>query len=157
MADPPESSEIVASRIHETDRVEIRVGPYRLIGRLESQLAPVSCRFFRTMLPLHNSLIHCRWSGESTWVPFDTPLVPLPFENHTRYPHPGQVLIYAHNFSEPEILLPYGACAFNSRVGPLAGNHFMTLEAGAEHLPALGREILWGGAQRISIDLVSGV
>jgi hypothetical protein len=91
------------------------------------------------------------------WIPFEVPSTPLPFENHTTYPHPGQVLIYAHGLSEPEILLPYGACVFNSKVGQLAGNHFMTLESGVEHLAALGREVLWGGSQNISFALVSEV
>jgi len=70
-------------------------------------------------------------------MPFEEPTVPFPSENHTSHPHPGQLLIYAHGFSDPDILMPYGSCAFNSKVGQLAGNHFMTLESGMDHLAEL--------------------
>lgn len=101
-----------------------------------------------------NSVVHCRWSGESVWVPFTPPEVPLPFENHTSYPHPGQILLYAHRYSEPEILIPYGACAFSSKVGQLAGNHFLTIEQGAQDLPSLGHDVLWHGSSPITFRLL---
>ena len=53
--------------------------------------------------------------------------------------------------SESEILFPYGACSFSSRVGQLAGNHFATVVGGLEQLPELGRRVLWEGAQPIEI------
>jgi hypothetical protein len=134
-------------------RVRIEVGGHTLYGRLEEQRAPVSCGYLRTLLPLNGSLIHCRWSGESLWIPFDPPATPLPCENQTSYPHPGQLLIYAHGVSEPEILMPYGSCRFSSKVGQLAGNHFITLESGVEYLEQLGRDVLWEGEHRIEISL----
>ena len=51
-----------------------------------------------------------------------------------------------------EILIPYGRTQFGSKAGLLAGNHFLTIVSGAEHLPALGRMTLWEGAQPIMID-----
>jgi hypothetical protein len=149
---PERSSALSSSDVH--DRIEIEVGGFRFVGRLEWERAPLTCRFIRSMLPLNSSVLHCRWSGESVWVPFEGPAVPLPFENHTSHPHPGQLLIYAHGFSEPEILMPYGSCAFNSKVGQLAGNHFLTLESGVGDLAELGRQILWQGAKVVSFKLV---
>ena len=135
-------------------RIQIEIGNFRFIGRLERELAPLTCRFLQSLLPLKSVALHCRWSGESIWIPFDRPKVPLPFENHTSHPHPGQLLIYANGFSEPEILMPYGACAFNSKAGQLAGNHFLTLECGPYNLAELGRQVLWTGAQEVSLKVI---
>ena len=49
--------------------------------------------------------------------------------------------------------MPYGSCAFNSKVGQLAGNHFITLESGLDDLAELGRQVLWNGAQAVSMKL----
>ncbi|TMC00879.1 MAG: DUF3830 family protein, partial [Chloroflexi bacterium] len=54
--------------------------------------------------------------------------------------------------SETEILFPYGATLFASRVGQLAGNHFATLATGHEHLAEVGRLVLWHGAQPITFE-----
>ena len=43
---------------------------------------------------------------------------------------------------------------FGSKVGQLAGNHFLTIIEGAEHLPELGRLTLWQDAQTIEFTLV---
>lgn len=134
-----------------TNGVTMTIGEVTLRGRLEWEMAPKSCDLFLSLIEHEHRAIHCRWSGESVWIPFAQPRQPLPFENHTSHPFPGQVLIYAAGFSEPEILIPYGACSFNSKVGLLAGNHFLTLEAGTEMLPSLGRTVLWEGAQTVRI------
>ena len=34
-------------------------------------------------------------------------------------------------------------------VGIDAGNHFLTITQGREHLPALGKKVLWEGAQDV--------
>jgi len=73
------------------------------------------------------------------------------YENHTAHPAPGQLLIYTGELSECEILFPYGACAFSSKLGPLAGNHFATVISGAEQLLEMGRRVLWEGTQEIEI------
>ena len=75
-------------------------------------------------------------------------------ENATVYPAAGQLLLYPGGVSEPELLFPYGHCAFGSKAGLLAGNHFATLIDGHENLAELGRLTLWQGAQEISFRLV---
>jgi hypothetical protein len=52
--------------------------------------------------------------------------------------------------SETELLFPYGHCAFGSKAGALAGNHFATVVEGQENLRELGRRMLWEGAQEIT-------
>ncbi len=74
------------------------------------------------------------------------------FENATSYPAPGQVLLYPGGFSETEILFPYGSCCFASKMGQLAGNHFLTVVDGLEHLSAIGKMCLWEGAQEIVFE-----
>ena len=135
----------------------ITAGPFRFRARLEEDLAPKTAAAIRAMLPFKSKLVHCRWSGESTWVPMgDTKIggtAGLPYENHTSHPAPGQVLIYPGGISETEILFPYGSTQFSSKVGQLAGNHFATVIEGAEHLADIGRLTLWEGAQDFSIEL----
>lgn len=116
--------------------------------------APRTVEAIRALLPLHSKLIHCRWSGESTWIPFGDFRPGLEFENHTSHPAPGQLLLYPGGISECEILFPYGACSFSSKVGQLAGNHFATVEPDEgwiERLREVGRRCLWEGAQDIEI------
>ena len=57
--------------------------------------------------------------------------------------------------SETEILIAYGGVRFASKVGQLAGNHFMTITEGREHLRALGEHVLWQGAQDILFQAIS--
>ena len=59
------------------------------------------------------------------------------------------MILYPGGVSETEILLAYGGVSFASRMGPLAGNHFLTLTTGLENLAELGRRTLWQGAQSI--------
>lgn len=134
----------------------IRVGDLHFTARWE-EAAPRTREALRTWLPIHSQLIHCRWSGEGTWIPFGDRRPEVGYENHTAHPAPGQLLIYVGDLSECEILFPYGACSFSSRVGPLAGNHFATVVSGVELLPELGRRVLWQGAQEILIgEAVAG-
>ena len=70
------------------------------------------------------------------------------FENHTCYPAAGDVLFYPGGQSEAELLIAYGACSFASRVGPLAGNHFLTLVDGATPARAGPTRALGGRAGR---------
>ena len=74
------------------------------------------------------------------------------FENPTSHPSPGEILLYPGGLSEPELLFPYGPTTFSSKVGQLAGNHFLTIVRGQEHLGTLGRRILWEGAQEIRMN-----
>jgi hypothetical protein len=131
----------------------ITAGPCRFTGRLETARAPLSCAAFMRLLPFKGNLLHVRWSGESTWVPLGDLNVAVPPENATVYPLPGEILLYPGGVSETEILIPYGRTQFGSKAGLLAGNHFLTVVSGNEHLPELGRLTLWEGAQPILFDV----
>ena len=76
----------------------------------------------------------------------------LGYENHTSYPAPGDIILYPGGISETEILLAYGGVHFSSKLGQLAGNHFITITKGRENLPALGKMTLWKGAQAIVFE-----
>ena len=76
----------------------------------------------------------------------------LTYENHTSHPSKGEILFYPGVLSETEILFPYGSTVFASKVGQLAGNHFLTIIEGNEHLSELGRLILWQGVQDIIFE-----
>src|SRR6202158_2913540 len=135
-------------------RVRIAVAGMRFEARLESERAPKTCARFEAMLPLKARLVQARGSGEAAWIPFGDLNLDLGYENHTSYPAPGDLLFYPGGISETEILFPYGATVFASKMGQLAGNHFATIEAGAEQLPQLGKIVLWEGAQDISFEAV---
>jgi len=136
--------------------VEIAVAGMRFTARLETTLAPATCARFVSMLPLKTKLIQARWSGEAAWIPFGDLDLDLGYENHTSYPAPGQLLLYPGGISETEILFPYGATVFASKMGQLAGNHFATIHDGREHLAELGRVVLWEGAQEITFNSGAG-
>ena len=139
--------------------LSIAVGDLHFSARWEAA-APRTVDAVRRLLPLRDRLIHVRWSGEATWIPLGDLDLGTGYENHTSHPAPGEILIYAGDVSESEILLPYGACGFSSRVGQLAGNHFATVvpahgegwEDVRERLRELGRRCLWEGAQEIVIE-----
>ena len=131
--------------------VEITVGPLRFGARFEADAAPRTCAAFRTLLPFRGQLIQARWSGEAAWVPLGSLNLDVPLENATSHPSRGDVLFHPGGASETEILLPYGSTCFASKVGQLAGNHFLTITSGLDQLAELGRLVLWEGAQPITI------
>jgi hypothetical protein len=122
-------------------------------AQLEEVVAPRTCAAFVQLLPFQNRLIQARWSGEAGWVPLGDFQVGVGFENHTSHPAPGELLLYPGGFSETEILFPYGPTLFASKMGQLAGNHFLTIVDGREQLAAMGRTIVWEGAQEIRFAL----
>jgi hypothetical protein len=134
------------------DNLEIVIGPYSFLARLERQAAPKTCAAFAQLLPFSNRVIHSRWSGEAVWIPLGDFDAGVGFENHTSHPAPGEILLYPGGLSETEILLAYGSVCFSSKVGQLAGNHFLTITGGAEHLKELGLLVLWEGAQEIRFE-----
>lgn len=121
------------------------------VARWERALAPRTCAAFEKLLPFRNQLIQTRWSGESAWVPLGDLDLGLGAENATSHPSRGDLLLYPAGPSETEILFPYGSCCFSSKVGQLAGNHFLTLISGHEQLVEMGRRVLWEGAQEVEI------
>jgi len=127
--------------------VIITAGPFTFTAQFESAAAPLTCAAFRRLLPLEANLLHVRWSGEALWAPLGDLATNVPAENATSYAQPGELLFYPGGVSETEILMPYGRSNFASKAGQLAGNHFLTIVSGAEHLSELGRLTLWQGAQ----------
>jgi hypothetical protein len=117
--------------------IDIVAGPYTFKARFEDESAPKTCAKFRSLLPYRER------------IPLGDLDLGLPFENHTSYPAPGQFLLYPGGISETEILLAYGGVQFASKMGQLAGNHFLTVVDGNENLAVLGKMVLWQGAQDI--------
>ncbi len=136
--------------------LRIEVGDLQFTARWETA-APNTVEAIRRMLPIESQLIHCRWTGESTWIPFGDFRPGLDYENHTSHPAPGHLAIYPGGISECEIFFPYGGCMTASKVGPLAANHFASVfgsgldDDWADRLREVGRRCLWEGAQPIRI------
>lgn len=134
-------------------RIRIQAGPYLFFARLEEEQAPKTCARFLELLPFANKVIHSRWSGEAVWIPLGDLDLGLDFENHTSHPSRGDILLYPGKFSETEFLFAYGSSCFASKLGQLAGNHFLTVIEGQENLLAFGKRVLWQGAQDIEFTL----
>jgi hypothetical protein len=134
----------------------ITVGGLVFAARFEEAAAPATCAAFRAVLPFRSRLIQARWSGEAGWVPLGEYQLGVGFENATSYPAPGEILFYPGGYSETEILVPYGPSCFASKLGQLAGNHFLTIVEGNEQLKEVGRRVLWEGAQEIRFEAREG-
>jgi hypothetical protein len=124
----------------------VHAGDFTFQARFEEQLAPKTCAAFRRAMPFESKAIHVRWSGDLDFG--------VSYENHTSYPAPGQIILYPGGISETEILLAYGGVHFASKMGQLAGNHFITLTSGLENLATFGKTVLWKGAQNIRFEEV---
>ncbi len=123
-------------------------------ARLEKELAPRTCTAFTRLLPFKQRLIQARWSGEAAWIPLGGfVLGDVGLENPTSHPSPGEILFYPGGYSETEILFPYGHAMFSSKIGQLAGNHFLTVVDGRDQLSEVGRRVLWEGAQEVVFEI----
>src|SRR5271169_3522900 len=102
----------------------------RIHGALRASRGLANVRQIREhAVPYRERLIHVRWSGAACWIPLGDLDLGLGCENATSYPAPGQLLLHPGGVSETEILLAYGSVRFASKVGQLAGNHFLTIIA----------------------------
>lgn len=134
-------------------RIAITAAGHRFVADTHPDALETVAAFMR-LLPYRQQLIHVRWSGEACWVPLGDFQLGVGFENHTSHPSVGDVLFYPGGYSETEIILAYGGCSFASKMGPLAGNHFLTIVEGKEHLRALGDAVLWKGAQDVLFEAI---
>jgi hypothetical protein len=133
--------------------LRITVGEFEFAARLEEDNAPKSVAALRNLLPLESRLVQARWSGEAGWIPLGWELdLGVGPENANSYPAPGELLLYPGGLSEVEILFPYGATCFASKMGQLAGNHVATIVEGNEQLAELGHRVLWEGAQPARVE-----
>ena len=135
--------------------VSIEIGPFAFKGVFEEEKAPETCKAIMALLPIREKVVHVRWSGEAVWIPYGDRKLEIPAENHTCYPQKGEIVVYPGGISEMEIFIPYGHCAFSSKLGRLPGNHFLSMTEGLDQLPDLGKKVLWEGAQNISIITIS--
>lgn len=134
------------------DTLIVTIGDLTFNARLEEKLAPKTSAVMRDLLPYTGKLVHVRWSGEGVWIPLGDTKFGVDYENHTSHPAPGHMILYPGGISETEILLAYGGVDFSSKMGQLAGNHFLTLTSNLDALPEVGRRCLWEGAQDIRIE-----
>ena len=132
-------------------RLQISAAGYRFVAEAHPD-APQTFAAFARLLPYRQKLIHVRWSGEALWAPMGDFKLGVDFENHTSHPSVGDVLFYPGGYSETEILIAYGSCCFASKMGQLAGNHFLTITEGREQLRVLGTRVLWHGAQEAAFE-----
>ncbi|MGN8153108.1 DUF3830 family protein [Agrobacterium sp. 22094] len=133
-------------------KLKITAGPFVFDAVLETEKAPQTCKAFIERLPFEGQIVHVRWSGEGVWVPLGDYNFGVGYENHTSHPAPGHIILYPGGISETEILLAYGGVDFSSKMGQLAGNHFITITSNLENLPVLGSQTLWEGAQQIRFE-----
>lgn len=138
---------------------------YTFLARLHTDAAPKTCETFTALLPLTTPHIHVRWSGEALWIPQGEKDFGLKYENHTSHPSVGEYIWYPGGYSEAEILVAYGSCSFSSKLGQLAGNHFMSIidgrakgEDGSKRswkraIRELGVQALWEGKQEVRYEL----
>lgn len=132
------------------NRINITVGrDIKFVAEFQDKHAPKTVAAFKKLLPYKQRIVHCRWSGEGCWIPLGEFKLDVGFENHTSYPAPGQILWYPGGYSETELIFAYGGVQFASKMGQLAGNHFLTVVEGMDKLPEMGRRVLYEGAQEI--------
>jgi hypothetical protein len=129
--------------------ISVRIGSLTFAAVLEQDRAPKTVAAFVARLPFESKLVQARWSGESGWVPLGDYDLGVDYENATSHPAPGQVLWHPPGLSEAELLVPYGNTCFSSKVGQLAGNHFLTILDPKGELAEVGRRLLYEGAQGI--------
>jgi hypothetical protein len=143
--------------IYETYRMsqlKVHVGDFTFDAKFEEKDAPKTVAAFKKAMPFVSQAIHVRWSGEGVWMPLGDLDFGVPYENHTSFPAPGHIILYPGGISETEILLAYSGVSFASKMGQLAGNHFITLTSNLDNLKEMGKTVLWKGAQAVRFEMV---
>lgn len=138
----------------ETEVLELEIGGARFSATLRRDLAPHSCECLVNLLPYRGAVVHARWSGEAVWSPLAATWPAgrcLEPENATCDPKAGEVLLYAGDLSEPELLIAYGTARFAGNAGSLRGNPVLTIDDPLAALAGLGRSVLWKGATPLEI------
>ncbi|EAU44752.1 MULTISPECIES: DUF3830 family protein [Salipiger] len=135
-------------------KLKVTIAGIEFDARFEEDAAPKTVAAFRAQMPYTSKVVHVRWSGEGVWIPLGETDFGVDYENHTSFPAPGQFILYPGGISETEILLAYGGVHFASKMGQLAGNHFITLTSNLDKLKEIGPKVLWEGAQDIHFEEV---
>lgn len=136
--------------------LSVNIGAERFAARLRRDLAPCSCECLLGLLPYSGQVIHARWSGEALWSPLAAALpagLVLPRENAKGHPVPGEILLYAGERSEPELLVVYGSSRFACEAGALEGNPVLIIHDRLERIAEVGRRVLWNGALPLRIEV----
>ncbi len=105
-------------------------------------------------MPFESQMVHVRWSGEGVWLPLGDLDFGVGYENHTQLSgaRPDHPVSRRHQRDRDPAA--YGGVHFASKMGQLAGNHFITLTSGLDRLPELGKTVLWKGAQKVRFEAV---
>lgn len=127
----------------------ITIDGFDFDAKFEESLSPETCASFKQHMPFNSRVVHVRWSGEGMWIPLGDMDFHVGYEDATRHPTPGQIILYPKGASETEILIAYGSVAFGSKAGPLAGNHFATITSDLDKLREIGMSTMWEGAKSI--------
>lgn len=127
----------------------IEIDGHKFDAVFEEENSPETCAAFKKAMPFISQVVHVRWSGEGMWIPLGDRDFGVGYEDATRHPTPGQIILYPKGASETEILIAYGCVAFGSKAGPLSGNHFATITSDLPKLREIGMSTMWEGAKSI--------
>ena len=105
---------------------------------LGGRLAPQTVAAFKAILPLEDRIIHCRWSGESNWIPWGDRDLGIGPENATSYPH-GRARALPRRRERDGAALPLRLLPLQEQGRRAVGEPLRDARRGAEQLEELGR------------------
>ena len=132
--------------------LNITAGPFKFQARFETGLAPKTCEIFQRLLPYQQRVIHVRWSGEAVGFRWARPTWACRRKTRPATRRPARCSSIPAASAKPKSCSAYGGVCFASKMGQLAGNHFITITSPLDDLPKLGKMVLWEGAQAIRIE-----
>ena len=101
--------------------LEIVAAGMRFVARWEDELAPQTVAAFKAILPLDDRIIHCRWSGESNWIPWgDRDFGHRPRERDV-LPAPGRARALPRRPERDRAALPVRLLLVRVEGGPAVG------------------------------------